>query len=227
MTPPSTTETPEADRAAAATRESDKAVAVTAGLGLPAYTVPSAEPAASLPPTGPSAGSGAIGGTSGTSAAGERTRVVGEIATNDGERTQLVRDMSGGDRTQLIRDNADSERTQVVPRNVFGHREQAAENDKNAGRDPHHHPGFPGVLDSAAIDMTMPISMNPVENSGSLTGHILSQGWDQGADSNRYSRARVNVALLLVLLALIGVSLLFLATTGSAFSDWVHGMTNH
>jgi len=80
---------------------------------------------------------------------------------------------------------------------------------------------FPGW---SSIDMTMPISTNSVDNSGSLTGHILSQGWDQGAEKPRYSKAKVNIAMLVVLLALIGVSLLFLATTGSAFSNWVHGI---
>ena len=76
---------------------------------------------------------------------------------------------------------------------------------------------------SSPIDMTMPISMNAVENSGSLTGHILSQGWDLGDDTTRYSKAKVNIVLLLVLLALIGVSVLFLLTTGSAVSDLIHG----
>lgn len=76
-----------------------------------------------------------------------------------------------------------------------------------------------------SIDMTMPISTNPVETSGSLTGHILSQGWDQGPDEGRRSNVTVGIAMLLVLLAMIGVSLLFLATTGSAFSGWLHGLT--
>jgi hypothetical protein len=77
---------------------------------------------------------------------------------------------------------------------------------------------------SSPIDMTMPVSMNPVENSGSLTGHILSQGWDQGADTGRRSNAKVAIAMLIVLVALVGISLLFLATAGSAFSDWINGI---
>ena len=32
--------------------------------------------------------------------------------------------------------------------------------------------------------------------------------------------------MMLVLFVLIGVSLLFLATAGSAFSDWIHGIFN-
>jgi len=66
--------------------------------------------------------------------------------------------------------------------------------------------------------------MNAVENSGSLTGHILSQGWDQGADTHRRSNVKVGIAMLIVLLALVGISLLFLATAGSAFSDWISGI---
>jgi hypothetical protein len=77
---------------------------------------------------------------------------------------------------------------------------------------------------NSPIDMTMPVSMNPVESSGSLTGHILSQGWDQGADTGRRSNLKVVVAMLVVLLGLVGISLLFLATAGSAFSDWINGI---
>jgi hypothetical protein len=77
---------------------------------------------------------------------------------------------------------------------------------------------------SSPIDMTMPVTMNAVENSGSLTGHILSQGWDQGADTHRRSNVKVGIAMLIVLLALVGISLLFLATAGSAFSDWISGI---
>jgi hypothetical protein len=72
--------------------------------------------------------------------------------------------------------------------------------------------------------MTMPVTMNPLENSGSLTGHILAQGWDQGRDTRRRSNVKVGIAMLLVLLVLVGVSLLFLATAGTAFSDWIHGI---
>jgi hypothetical protein len=84
--------------------------------------------------------------------------------------------------------------------------------------------GGPG---HSAIDMTVPVTMNPLENSGSLTGHILAQGWDQGRDTGRRSNVKVAIAMLLVLLALLGLSLLFLATEGSAFSDWVHGIVKN
>ena len=83
---------------------------------------------------------------------------------------------------------------------------------------------YGGPVAHSAVDMTMPVAMNPLENSGSLTGHILAQGWDQGRDTRRRSNVKVSIAMLLVLLALAAVSLLFLATEGSAFSDWIQGI---
>ena len=74
------------------------------------------------------------------------------------------------------------------------------------------------------IDMTMPVNMNAAENSGSLTGHILAQGWDRGVDTNRRSNVKVGVAMLVVLLVIVGVSLLFLFTVGDAFSDMMNGV---
>ena len=70
----------------------------------------------------------------------------------------------------------------------------------------------------------MPVSTNAVENSGSLTGHILAQGWDHGPDTNRRSNTKVAVAMLIVLVVLVGASLLFLLTFGSDFSDWINGI---
>jgi len=75
------------------------------------------------------------------------------------------------------------------------------------------------------IDMTMPVAMNPLENSGSLTGHILAQGWDQGYDRRR-SNVKVGIAMLVVLLVLVGVSLIFLFTAGNAFTDMIGGVFN-
>jgi hypothetical protein len=85
---------------------------------------------------------------------------------------------------------------------------------------------YGGLPATSAIDMTMPVTMNPLENSGSLTGHILAQGWDQGRDTRRRSNVKVGIAMLLVLVALVAVSLLFLATAGTDFSDWIHGIFN-
>ncbi|WP_189080208.1 hypothetical protein [Mangrovihabitans endophyticus] len=83
---------------------------------------------------------------------------------------------------------------------------------------------YGGADEYSPIDMTMPVSTNPVENSGSLTGHILAQGWDRGVDNNRRSNVKVAVAMAIVLFVLVGVSLLFLLTAGDAFTDMLHGV---
>ena len=83
---------------------------------------------------------------------------------------------------------------------------------------------YGGIAAESAIDMTMPVNMNAVENSGSLTGHILAQGWDYGSDDNRRSNVKIGIAMLIVLVILVGVSLVFLLTAGSAFSTMVHSV---
>jgi hypothetical protein len=83
---------------------------------------------------------------------------------------------------------------------------------------------YGGLADYAPADMTMPVNINPMENSGSLTGHILAQGWRDGPDNQRRSNVKVVVAMLIVLLVLVGVSVLFLFTVGDAFSDMIGGV---
>ncbi|MFI5934814.1 hypothetical protein [Actinoplanes sp. NPDC051494] len=83
---------------------------------------------------------------------------------------------------------------------------------------------YGGLGDYAPADMTMPMSVNPADVSGSLTGHILAQGWRDNPDSQRKSNVKVIVAMLLVLVALLGVSLAFLFTVGDAFSDMIGGV---
>ena len=104
----------------------------------------------------------------------------------------------------------------------------------SVGATPGHAAGVPqqrmqgtvygGMGSESAIDMTMPVSMNAVDNSGSLTGHILAQGWAEPPDLNRRSNTKVAIAMLIVLLALVGISLLFLFTAGSAFTDMLNGV---
>jgi len=72
--------------------------------------------------------------------------------------------------------------------------------------------------------MTMPVSMNPVENSGSLTGHILAQGWRDEVIDRRRGNLKVAIAMLIVLGLLVTVSLVFLLTAGDAFSGMVKGL---
>ena len=74
------------------------------------------------------------------------------------------------------------------------------------------------------VDMTMPVSTNPVDNSGSLTGHILAQGWRDEIVDRRRGNLKVAIAMLVVLGLLVTASLVFLLTAGSAFSDMVKGM---
>jgi hypothetical protein len=73
-------------------------------------------------------------------------------------------------------------------------------------------------------EMTMPVTMNSMENSGSLTGHILAQGWSDTPQPRRRGGTKVVVAMLLVLLGLVGMSLLFLLTAGDAFTRLFRGL---
>ena len=74
------------------------------------------------------------------------------------------------------------------------------------------------------IDTTMPVSTNPVENSGSLTGHILAQGWRDEIVDRRRGNLKVAVAMLVVLGLLVTVSVIFLLTAGSSFSEMLGKM---
>jgi hypothetical protein len=89
-------------------------------------------------------------------------------------------------------------------------------------------PGMPGTVYGTGgyetIDTTMPVSMNPVENSGSLTGHILAQGWHDEIIDRRRSNLKVAVAMLVVLGLLVAVSVIFLLTAGSSFTDMIGKM---
>jgi len=81
-----------------------------------------------------------------------------------------------------------------------------------------------GVGTFSAIDMTMPVSTNPLENSGSLTGHILARGWRDEVVDRRRNNLKVGIAMLVVLGLLITVSMVFLLTTGSALSNMIKGI---
>jgi hypothetical protein len=75
-----------------------------------------------------------------------------------------------------------------------------------------------------AIDSTMPVSTNAVENSGSLTGHILAQGWRDEVVDRRRNNLKVAIAMLVVFGFLVTVSIVFLLTAGSAFTDMISGV---
>lgn len=76
-----------------------------------------------------------------------------------------------------------------------------------------------------SIDTTMPVNIDPVENSGSLTGHILAQGWYDAPTEQRRSNLKVVIAMLVVLGLLVTVSLAFVFTAGDAFTDFLGGLT--
>ncbi|MFC7529410.1 hypothetical protein [Actinoplanes sp. GCM10030250] len=76
-----------------------------------------------------------------------------------------------------------------------------------------------------SIDMTMPVS-DPLENSGSLTGHILAQGWYDAPVEQRRSNFKVVVAMLAVLGLLVTVSLIFVFTAGDAFTNMIKNLTS-
>jgi hypothetical protein len=73
-------------------------------------------------------------------------------------------------------------------------------------------------------EMTMPVPLSSLENSGSLTGHILAQGWNDTPHTERRSGTRVVIVMILVLLGLIGLSVLFLFTAGDAFTRMFTGL---
>jgi hypothetical protein len=93
-----------------------------------------------------------------------------------------------------------------------------------SGQVPNQHIAGTVYGNESPIDMTMPVTMNALDNSGSLTGHILAQGWDRGVDTKRRSNTKVALAMLAVLLVLAGTSALFLVTAGDAFTDMVNGV---
>lgn len=65
---------------------------------------------------------------------------------------------------------------------------------------------------------------NPVENSGSLTGHILAQGWAEDAPSTRSSNTRVVIVLAVALGLLIAISLLVVFLANDAMSGITSNM---
>ncbi|MEV6305065.1 hypothetical protein AB0M02_37025 [Actinoplanes sp. NPDC051861] len=87
------------------------------------------------------------------------------------------------------------------------------------------YPSIPAPTPSPSIDMTMPVS-DPLENSGSLTGHILAQGWHDAPVEQRRSNLKVVVAMLAVLALLVTVSLIFVFTAGDTFTDMINNLTS-
>ncbi|MGV9808608.1 hypothetical protein ACWDSE_23770, partial [Micromonospora chersina] len=59
---------------------------------------------------------------------------------------------------------------------------------------------------------------SPLENSGSLTGHILAQGWAEDAPATRSSNTKVVIVLAAALALLIAISLVVVFLANDALS---------
>jgi hypothetical protein len=71
--------------------------------------------------------------------------------------------------------------------------------------------------------VTVSMPSNQVENSGSLTGHILAQGWTD-TPSQKTNTGRVVIVLLVGLSILVAVGLLVVLLVGDAFSSLFDGL---
>jgi hypothetical protein len=65
--------------------------------------------------------------------------------------------------------------------------------------------------------VAFPMRGDPVENSGSLTGHILAQGWAD-TPTPKDSTAKMVVALLVGLGILVAVGLIVVFVAGNSLS---------
>lgn len=74
--------------------------------------------------------------------------------------------------------------------------------------------------------MTMAMAAGPsLENSGSLTGHILAQGWADDS-TPRGNTAKVLLIMALVLGVLIAVGVLVVFAAGDTFGNLFDGLLN-
>jgi hypothetical protein len=83
-----------------------------------------------------------------------------------------------------------------------------------------------GELDPGDLTMAVPThAYHDVENTGSLTGHILNQGWsDIGQQQSTGNNRKVVIIMAAVLLALVGISLLVVLTAGNFISGLTGGL---
>lgn len=72
---------------------------------------------------------------------------------------------------------------------------------------------------------TVAIPANAVENSGSLTGHILAQGWSD-TPAERSSNARVMIVLAAALGLLVAISVMVVLLAGDALDGLVGSVLN-
>ncbi|MFG1867586.1 hypothetical protein [Micromonospora arborensis] len=72
---------------------------------------------------------------------------------------------------------------------------------------------------------TIAIPANAVENSGSLTGHILAQGWSD-TPAERSGNARVMIVLAAALGLLVAISVMVVLLAGDALDGLVGSVLN-
>ncbi|GLH94813.1 hypothetical protein Pa4123_00850 [Phytohabitans aurantiacus] len=74
--------------------------------------------------------------------------------------------------------------------------------------------------------MTMAVPNGPhLENSGSLTGHILAQGWSDETSNGR-STAKVMVIMAIVLGVVVMLGVIAALAAGDTFSNLFDGLLN-
>ncbi|MEV6347953.1 hypothetical protein [Actinoplanes sp. NPDC051851] len=192
-----------------------------ASNGLPAYTMPpSSGPTGVLPPM--SYGTPGYPANPGNI---EMTQPVGMVTPGNIDMTMPVNMLTQGspDMTMPV-NNIDM----TMPVNMVppGASPDATMPVSVPGQRGHDHFGtLYGTGGYPALQMPMPMH-DPVENSGSLTGHILAQGWHDAPVDERRSNFKVVLAMLAVLGLLVTVSLVFVLTAGSAFTDMLGGLFN-
>lgn len=74
-------------------------------------------------------------------------------------------------------------------------------------------------------DRTRSVPAGSLENSGSLTGHILAQGWSDTPSSNR-NNTKVVLIMLLVLTGMVGLGLAVVLAAGDGFNTLFDGLIN-
>ncbi|MGC1211051.1 MAG: hypothetical protein WA890_07285, partial [Micromonospora sp.] len=65
---------------------------------------------------------------------------------------------------------------------------------------------------------TVSLPGNPAENTGSLTGHILAQGWAEDSRATRSSTTRVVIVLAAALGLLVAISVVVVLLADDAMS---------
>ncbi|MBY8871949.1 hypothetical protein K7640_08855 [Micromonospora sp. PLK6-60] len=75
--------------------------------------------------------------------------------------------------------------------------------------------GYGGTEGPGFATVSFPAG-NPVENSGSLTGHILAQGWAEEPTTTRSRTVRVVVVLAAALALLVAISVLVIVLANDA-----------